>query len=643
MAHSDDSVFRLAVEASPNGILVCDESGQIVFANPQVEAIFGYAAGELVGQTVDALVPPERTGHQGFRDSFWRHPEGRGMGAGRELCGLHKNGSLIPVEIGISLASRNGASVVVASVVDISERRALQQQIRRSLDERLAFERVLSTLAARFVNLAPGDIDAAVLDTQKQIVEALDLDRSALWTFATGTEAVCTHSWTRSGYPQIPLRFPAGHLFPELISRAEAGETITITRLDDVPSQIDREGLARFSTKSMVIVPFGENGKVTGAVSFSALRAEREWATDLVERFALVASVFEQAMARRADHEELTRVVAEVRQLRDQLALENTQLRSEVKALRKPRAVVAESRAARRVLEQVEPVAATSTTVLLMGETGSGKEVFAQAIHDMSKRHARPMVRVNCGAIPSALIESELFGRERGAYTGALSRQMGRFEAADGSTIFLDEIAELPLESQVKLLRVIQDKVIERLGSTQPLKVDVRIIAATNRDLERAVEEKLFREDLYYRLNVYPITVPPLRERLEDIPVLVWAFVDEFSKSLGKPIESISKESLAALARHSWPGNVRELRNFVERAMIVATGPRLVFDPPRPSTFGRARTTRLSEMEAEHIRGILDSVGWRVRGNGGAAERLGMKPTTLESRMTKLGIHRIAK
>jgi PAS domain S-box-containing protein len=328
---------------------------------------------------------------------------------------------------------------------------------------------------------------------------------------------------------------------------------------------------------------------------------------------------------------------------RDRLALENTLLRSEVHALRSPRAVVAESPAARRVLEQIAPVADTTATVLLMGETGSGKDVFAQAIHDMSRRHARGMVRVNCGAIPAALIESELFGRERGAYTGALSKQIGRFEAADGSTIFLDEIAELPIESQAKLLRVLQDKVIERLGSTHSVKVDVRIIAATNRDLERAVEDRTFREDLYYRLNVYPITIPPLRDRREDIPLLVWTFIDEFSKSLGKPITSIAKDSLMALEQYSWPGNIRELRNVVERAMIVATGPRLVFDPPRTTVPFRPATSRLSDMEAGHIRNVLDACGWRVRGAGGAAARLGLKPTTLESRMARLGIRRSAR
>jgi transcriptional regulator with GAF, ATPase, and Fis domain len=266
--------------------------------------------------------------------------------------------------------------------------------------------------------------------------------------------------------------------------------------------------------------------------------------------------------------------------------------------------------------------------------------LFAQTIHELSDRHHRPMVRVNCGAIPPTLLESELFGHERGAYTGALAKQIGRFELADGSTLFLDEVGELPLDAQVKLLRVLQDKVIERLGSVQSIKVNVRIIAATNRDLEHAVQTRAFREDLYYRLNVYPITVPPLRDRREDIPVLAWAFVDEFSKAFGKRIDSISRESLKTLLDYHWPGNVRELRNTIERAVIVATSRQLVIEPPRTAPAARLLTTNLMEMEAQHIREVLDTTGWRVRGTDGAAERLGMKPTTLESRMAKLGIRR---
>jgi transcriptional regulator with GAF, ATPase, and Fis domain len=249
--------------------------------------------------------------------------------------------------------------------------------------------------------------------------------------------------------------------------------------------------------------------------------------------------------------------------------------------LRMSRSIVAESGGIKQVLAQVEQVAPTPATVLLLGETGAGKDVLAQAIHDLSPRRHRPMIRVSCGAIPTSLIESELFGREKGAYTDALSRQIGRFEAAHQSTLFLDEIGELALDVQVKLLRVLEERVIERLGSTQSLKIDVRIIAATNRNLDESVRDRTFREDLFYRLNVFPVVVPPLRERPEDVVPLVWSFIHEFSTAYGKVITSISSESQRELQRYSWPGNVRELRNLVERAMIVASGPELVIEVPQ--------------------------------------------------------------
>ena len=279
-------------------------------------------------------------------------------------------------------------------------------------------------------------------------------------------------------------------------------------------------------------------------------------------------------------------------------------------------AVVYNSHAIRAVLDQVHMVAPTSATVLLLGETGVGKEVFAQAIHDASPRRRRPMIRVSCAAIPATLIERELFGHERGAFTGALSRQIGRFEAAHGSTLFLDEIGELPLEMQVKLLRVLQDRTIERLGSPQPIKVDMRIIAATNRDLEQAVTHNAFREDLFYRLNVFPITVPPLRERTDDIPALIWTFIDELSGTLGKRIDAISSRSLAELQRYPWPGNVRELRNLIEREIILAQGTTLKPAAPRITPAApRAVSTRLVDLQIEHIQSVLDSCGWRIRGD----------------------------
>jgi transcriptional regulator with GAF, ATPase, and Fis domain len=308
--------------------------------------------------------------------------------------------------------------------------------------------------------------------------------------------------------------------------------------------------------------------------------------------------------------------------------------------------VVGRSAAIRRVLALAEQVAPTSATVLLTGETGTGKERFATLIHEASPRHARPMVRVNCSAIPTALIESELFGREKGAYTGALSRQIGRFELANGSTLFLDEVGDLPLDVQVKLLRVLQERTIERLGSPRPVDVDVRIVAATNRDLEQAVRDGSFRSDLYYRLHVFPIEVPPLRERRDDIPALVTSLVEEIGEAMGKRFDGVDRRSLEDLQRGQWPGNVRELRNVLERAMILSPGPVLQVDVAAVPTLagrlgaGAAPSHRLEDVERAHILHVLQQVHWRIKGADSASVRLGLKPSTLYFRMKKLGIRR---
>jgi formate hydrogenlyase transcriptional activator len=341
------------------------------------------------------------------------------------------------------------------------------------------------------------------------------------------------------------------------------------------------------------------------------------------------------------DVTEQKEALQEVVRLRDELQIENVTLKREVRERRGFDTIVGESEAIRSVLAEVERVAATDATVLLLGETGTGKELFATRIHELSGRRSRTMVRINCAAIPSTLIESELFGRERGAFTGALARQVGRFELADHSTIFLDEIGDLPLEVQVKLLRVLEERQIERLGSPRAIRVDARIIAATHRDLASRVSEGTFREDLFYRLNVFPIHIPPLRERVEDIPLLVWRFVVDISKALGKRIETIPQQNMQALLQYPWPGNVRELRNVVERSMILAKGPRLTMEVPTATPARTAgRSSKLVDVEKEHIRGILESTTWRIRGAGGAAERLGLPPTTLETRIAKLGLVR---
>jgi len=510
-------------------------------------------------------------------------------------------------------------------------------------DTTTALERTVADIAGRFAATPFNQIDEAIVESQGALVEVLGLDQSALWQHvAESKDFVLTHQWARNGVPELPpeRQLMSSARLPYMASEAIERRIVSFTLLGQIPSPVDRETLASLGTKSSVSIPMVVDEELLGILTFSTVRSEYIWSAETIERLRLMATVLGHSLARGQARRALEQALSEVQRLKDQLALENMQLRREVRTLKPPRLIAVESAAARQVLAQVEQVAPTPATVLMLGETGSGKEVFAQVIHDLSPRHKKPMVRVNCAAIPTALIESELFGRERGAYTGALSRQIGRFEVADGSTIFLDEVGDLPLEVQVKLLRVLQDRVIERLGSSQSIKVDVRIIAATNKDLDQAVANRTFREDLYYRLNVFPIHVPPLRERLEDIPSLVWTFIEEFAKSFGKNVESVSKESLQALQQYGWPGNIRELRNVIEHAVIVSSGPRLTIPMPRASTLTRPKGRKLAEIEVDHIRSVLESTGWRVRGPAGAAELLGVKPTTLESRMAKLGIRR---
>ena len=342
---------------------------------------------------------------------------------------------------------------------------------------------------------------------------------------------------------------------------------------------------------------------------------------------------------------ELQTALAEISLLKEQVEAENLFFRRELRMKYLCNRIIGQSSGLRNVLRMAEQVAPGSTTVLILGETGTGKELIAAAIHDMSPRRERPLITVNCAALPSNLIESELFGREKGAYTGADSKRLGRFEIADGSTLCLDEIGELPLELQAKLLRVIQHNEFERLGSSRTVKVDVRLVATTNRNLEEEASRGRFRQDLYYRLNVFPLTVPPLRQRKEDIPLLVHAFVERYAKKLGKNITSIRKETIRALQDYPWPGNIRELEGVIERAVILCSGPVLhltdelkILSPMLPVVSSDERT--LEETERRHIMKILSETRWRIEGKDGAALILGINASTLRARMHKLGICR---
>ena len=332
----------------------------------------------------------------------------------------------------------------------------------------------------------------------------------------------------------------------------------------------------------------------------------------------------------------------EIKKLKDQLEAESAYLQEEINLEYNHENIIGQSDGLNYVLYKVEQIAPSNTIVLVLGETGTGKELLARSIHALSPRKERPLVKVNCAALPSNLIESELFGHEKGAFTGAQSRHLGRFEVANGATLFLDEIGELPLELQSKLLRVIQDGEFERLGSSRTVKVDVRIIAATNRNLEEEVRKGRFRDDLWYRLNVFPITMPPLRDRLDDIPLLVEFYVRKISRRMGKSIEIIPTSAMNALRDYHWPGNVRELENVLERAVINSSGPKLrLVDELTPRQKDRSSTHEtLEAVEREHIVRTLEQVQWKVSGKDGAAEILGLNRSTLRARMRKLGINR---
>ena len=410
--------------------------------------------------------------------------------------------------------------------------------------------------------------------------------------------------------------------------------------IEDVTTEtrwpVAMEEMGRQGPSSVCILPLTTARARIGAMALGRHQRRTYTAEDVEfmgEVAKLVAMAVENAMA-----------FGQIGQLNAKLAEERLYLESEIKAEHPFEEIIGNSSVLRRALQQLEVVASTNSTVLLLGETGTGKELLARAIHDRSSRRERTFVKINCAAIPSGLLESELFGHERGAFTGAIAQKIGRFEVADGGTLFLDEVGEISLELQPKLLRVLQEQEFERIGSTKTVKVDVRLIAATNRDLVRMVEEHRFRDDLYYRLNVFPIHIPPLRERPEDIPSLVRYFVQRLARPMNRQVEVIPSETMEALSRYRWPGNVRELANLIERAIILSPGRTLQVPldelKPRhpPDAKQENDDTTLHGAERAHILRALEETNWVLGGPNGAAARLGMKRTTLQYRMQRLGI-----
>jgi len=438
-----------------------------------------------------------------------------------------------------------------------------------------------------------------------------------------------------------PAVIPISTTWPRHGSRcgfiAESGHPLLTPDLREDSRFVEHGPLISEGLLSALSVPLRSKGRVIGTLNV----ASREVGRHDESHSELLLAIADQVVLA------IQNMLAyeEVASLKQRLEQENLYLQEESRAQGPFADVVGESAVIRKVLAKIRMVAGTDSTVLVTGETGTGKELVVRALHGLSRRKDKILVKVNCAALPSGVIESELFGHERGAFTGALTRRVGRFELANGGTLFLDEVGDLPQELQAKLLRVLQEGEFERVGGTHTLKVNVRLVAATNRDLASAVEEGRFRADLFYRLNVFPIAIPPLRDRVEDVPRLIRHFVMIYASKMGKSIVTISEQVMGTLMAYHWPGNVRELQNVIERAVILATRGRIEIDDHPAAPVADARTKApetLEEIERDHILSVLEQVGWRVSGERGAASILGLKRTTLEARMSRLRISRPA-
>jgi formate hydrogenlyase transcriptional activator len=497
------------------------------------------------------------------------------------------------------------------------DRLRLLLEVTESIASHRDLEELFRDLAHRLPKVVPFDYINAVLHEP-----ALDVMR--LWLLVTSIPSTIIPGL------EIPVDESPGGWVWKTQQPLTVNDVAQERRFPKVMALLRENGI-----QSFCVVPLTTVQRRLGAMGFGSLqpRIYQESELAFMRQVAKqVAVAVDNALA-----------YDNIAQLRDKLAKEKLYLEEEIQTDYNFEEIVGDSQALKRVLKAVQTVAVTDSTVLILGETGSGKELVARALHNLSDRRERTFVKLNCAAIPTGLLESELFGHEKGAFTGAIATKIGRFELADSGTLFLDEVGEIPPELQVKLLRVLQEQEFERLGSTRTIRVSVRIVAATNRDLRHMVEEQKFRSDLYYRLNVFPITVPPLRERAEDIPMLVRHFAQKFAQRMKKRIETIPSESMRALQNYAWPGNVRELENFVERAVILSSNSDLfvpIAELKRPSSTPNGSVVTLEDAEREHILKALRDAQWTIGGPAGAAAKLGMKRTTLQSKMQKLGITR---
>jgi len=496
----------------------------------------------------------------------------------------------------------------------------------------LNFQSMISELSAKFVNLPSSEVDRQIKSGLKRIVEFLGVDRSSFFQFSEDhKDFIMIHSYSVKGRPRLPKHSFKKEM-PYHFTRLRQGKETLFSSRDEL-SEEESSDIKKTDLVSGAAVPISVEGSWNYVLTIGMTKIERSWPDDFIQRLRLIGEIFVNALERKKADEKIN-------SLMKQFKSDYVYLREEIDSEHEFAEIIGESHGLIYILHRISQIAHTTSPVLILGETCTGKELIARAIHRLSDLNDRPLVKINCSALPTTLAERELFGHEKGAFTDAHKQQIGRFESANGATIFLDEIGELPLEIQPKLLRVLEQGEFERLGSPRTIKVNVRVIAAPNRNLEDEIRNGRFREDLYYRLNVFPLSIPPLRERKDDIPLLLNALVKKLGRKIGKKFNKIPTLTMQKLREYHWPGNVRELENLIERAMIVSQERELEIELPGMTLPEVVESRSLEEIERVHILQVLESSNWRIKGVNGAAEILDLQPSTLRYRMQKLGIKR---
>ena len=652
LRNSEERV-RLILDSAAEGIFGCDSEGICLFCNPAAMRLLGYDdMSELLGKNMHALEHHTRPDGRPYPIEecpiYIGFQNGQGVHRDDEFY-WRKDGACFPVEFWSHPVYRESRTLgAVITFVDITERKQAEAALRKSEQRKRT---LLELNNAIITNLTEETLLRSISEAMSPLISC---DRCAITLYNPGTDSfrfLAVVGAVRSDYFQSGLE--VGRAETSLGWAFDRQQPLLRRNLEEEQQFANERRLCAEGIRSLCTVPLILRGKSIGTISLVSRNKNQYSAAE--------AQFLQEAAAQVALAIENMKAYEEIAALKARLENENVYLREEIHSEHNFEEIVGNSPALLAVLRSVEQVARTDSTVLIWGETGTGKELIARAIHNHSARKERALVTVNCSAISAGLVESELFGHLRGAFTGAIERRVGRFELANGGTIFLDEIGELALETQVKLLRVLQEQEFEPVGSSRSQRVDVRVIAATNRNLRELVEQGRFRSDLFYRLNVVPLELPPLRARVPDIPQLVELFVSRFAKRFGKRVDGVSQETMARLMSYPWPGNIRELQNVLERAVVLSAGPTLRLDKdlgpvaasqdasaaaeipadvPPAAHAAPAGLPTLEEMERRHIRAALEQANGVVDGTKGAARILDIHPNTLRHRMNKLGVKR---